>query len=312
MGKQKVVYIAGAGRSGSTILGNVLGQIEGYTHIGEVYFIWSHGLIHNFLCGCGLPVQACPTWIAVFKDAYGGMDRVDPRAMIRQFKRYFGSRNRPPGLNRSGSSPRTYEQQALVTSLEKLYHAVGSVNRASVVVDSSKNHLQLSALSMMQNVELYVLHLVRDPRGVAYSNQKVRQRIGNRKDEHMSRLTAWESSAKWLSRNLYVQLMARRPGTRYQLLRYEDFIDNPRATLSRLLNWTNETAELSFLHEQSKVDMLVHQHTIFGNPSRFQTGQQITLRLDNAWKSKLSSRDRYLTQLLTLPLFKRFGYTFQR
>ena len=56
----KVLYIAGPGRSGSTVLGNVLGEIEGFFHGGELNFIWEHNLIENRLCSCGAPARAAP------------------------------------------------------------------------------------------------------------------------------------------------------------------------------------------------------------------------------------------------------------
>src|SRR5215208_4373820 len=58
----KVLYIAGLGRSGSTILANTLGQIKGFFSGGELNFIWKHALIENRLCGCGRPSQECEFW----------------------------------------------------------------------------------------------------------------------------------------------------------------------------------------------------------------------------------------------------------
>lgn len=43
----KVLYIAGWGRSGSTILDNVLGQVEGFFSGGELSYLWERGLSEN-------------------------------------------------------------------------------------------------------------------------------------------------------------------------------------------------------------------------------------------------------------------------
>ena len=49
----KVLYIAGEGRSGSTILGNILSQIDGFFSVGEMHHIWDRGFIENWRCSCG-------------------------------------------------------------------------------------------------------------------------------------------------------------------------------------------------------------------------------------------------------------------
>lgn len=53
--KIKVLYLAGWSRSGSTILSNILGEINGFFSTGEITYIWQRGLIINKLCGCDLP-----------------------------------------------------------------------------------------------------------------------------------------------------------------------------------------------------------------------------------------------------------------
>jgi hypothetical protein len=81
-GRIKVLYVAGFGRSGSTLLGNVLGQVEGFVSVGEVRSIWEHGLIENKVCGSGTLFEDCSFWQPVLDEAYGGMGKVDPRKMI--------------------------------------------------------------------------------------------------------------------------------------------------------------------------------------------------------------------------------------
>jgi len=60
--KIKVLYITGWGRSGSTILDNIMGQIDGFFSVGELRYIWDRNLIENRLCGCGVPLEECPIW----------------------------------------------------------------------------------------------------------------------------------------------------------------------------------------------------------------------------------------------------------
>jgi hypothetical protein len=308
MSKLKVLYIAGSARSGSTVLGNVLGQIEGFVHVGEIYFIWSHGLIHNHLCGCGQPIRECAMWKAVFDNAYGGLDQVNPKEMISNYKQYVGGRHRPPPLTKGAKRLRSTDGEAYIASLRALYQSIQSINKAKVIVDGSKVHTQAFALSRMKDIELHMLHFVRDPRGVVYSWQKKKRTVGERNREYMHRFSAGRSSAKWNVRNVYVSLVARQAAVQYHFLRYEDFIRKPRAIIRQILEWLQEESELLFMNDQKEVELHIPQHTIGGNPVRFQTGKWITLRLDDAWKTGLGTKDKALTTLLTLPLLRKYGY----
>src|ERR1700684_4694430 len=73
-----VIYIAGTGRSGSTVLANILGEVEGLFAAGEVRYLWQRGLKEGRLCGCGLPVRECPVWSRVLAMA-GELD--DPEGV---------------------------------------------------------------------------------------------------------------------------------------------------------------------------------------------------------------------------------------
>ena len=65
----KVLFLAGKGRSGGTLLANLLGQVPGFFNVGELNRLWDWGLVSNYLCGCGVPVRECPTWTAILDEA---------------------------------------------------------------------------------------------------------------------------------------------------------------------------------------------------------------------------------------------------
>jgi hypothetical protein len=58
----RVAYIAGAGRSGSTLLAMLLGALPGCVSIGELRHMWRRGIQLNQRCGCGEPFWDCPFW----------------------------------------------------------------------------------------------------------------------------------------------------------------------------------------------------------------------------------------------------------
>ena len=81
--KTKVLYLAGWGRSGSTILSNIIGEVEGFFSAGEVYNLWQRGLLENKLCGCERSFSECVFWKETFELAYGGIDSLDVKHMLK-------------------------------------------------------------------------------------------------------------------------------------------------------------------------------------------------------------------------------------
>ena len=60
--KVKLIYIAGFARSGTTILGNMLGELDGFVHVGELYRMWRRASQLRDRCGCGEPLEECSLW----------------------------------------------------------------------------------------------------------------------------------------------------------------------------------------------------------------------------------------------------------
>ena len=59
----RVLYLGGLGRSGSTPLERLLGELPDVCSVGEVVHMWQRGVVDGELCGCGkafanLPVLA--------------------------------------------------------------------------------------------------------------------------------------------------------------------------------------------------------------------------------------------------------------
>ena len=45
MAEPRILYITGWLRSGSTVLGNVLGELPGVLHVGELHYLWRNGIL---------------------------------------------------------------------------------------------------------------------------------------------------------------------------------------------------------------------------------------------------------------------------
>ena len=307
----KVLFVAGWTRSGSTLLDNLLGEIDGFFSAGELNGLWERALLKGRQCGCGLPVRECRVWSAILQRAFGESPDGPPdaRAVVELRNQAVRLRRMPRLLRyrRDGSKPWPALEQYLGI-LEKLYAAISSATGAHVVVDSSKMPQDAALLPLLSNIDPYLLHLVRDPRGVAHSmTRRVLLQSDDGARVPMPRSTAVESAAGWTKINLATEAVRRRLGAhRSMLVRYEDLVSRPRPALESIAGFVGEPASGIQFRDESTV-ILHGNHTVWGNPARFKTGA-VQLREDNEWTHKLTTGNRIASTALAVPLLRRYGY----
>jgi hypothetical protein len=305
--KTKVLYIAGSGRSGSTIVGSVLGHLEDFVHVGELHNIWTRGIQKNYGCSCGAPFAECPVWSRILAEAYGEGKNFDIEATVRGAQ-IFRTRSILSSLSAQRRAALLAKGAPYLRRLSSLYEAIADVTGARVIVDSSKFYTHGYAVNALCDIDMYVLHLVRDPRGVSYSWQKRKPEPGATDRREMFRFSTWKSTWLWNTRNVLTEFLFRRRSTKYVFLRYEDFADRPKDVLENVLNWIGQEASLEFLKDKGRVTLSA-QHSFSGNPVRFHTGQALAIRNDNAWKKGLRLRDRAMVSALAWPLMLRYRYS---
>lgn len=301
-GRIRVVYIAGFGRSGSTILDNVLGQYPGMFSGGEIQYLWDRGLAQNRLCGCNRPVPECPVWGEVVASAFP-QGPPAPERMV-AVRESMGPRHVVSA--RFGSiPPPTVEVREYLDNLRALYLAIAEVTASPVIVDSSKTPVHAWMLDRIQELDVRIVHLIRDPRAVAHSWQKeMVYDSGGDEPMMMTRHTPARSGRLWLTWNLAAD--AGWGGDRYLRLRYEDFVERPRSSVRDILRMAEiEPSEEPFVSEHEV--RLAPNHALAGNPSRFQSGT-IEIAAREGWKTKLSASARRTVTAITLPLLSRYGY----
>jgi hypothetical protein len=294
----KVLYVLGEARSGSTILGSILGAIPGFFHAGELRFLWSRGLIQGWPCGCGRPVPECEVWAPAAEEVLGGRD---PREVLDWQRQVLRLRHLERLLRSTGGEWAPRDRLAEVTAA--VYRAVARRTGARVVVDSSKDPAYAALLGPRQDVDLACAHLIRDSRAVAFSLARRRLRRGGRE---MPRRPASRAAGSWLVTNLAAGRVRRRLGSgRSVVLRYEDLLARPRDAVASLLRLVGEAGDPPFVGERAV--QLGVQHTVSGNPGRFRRGE-IGLHADEEWRTAQRGRDRVLVTAVTLPLLSRYGY----
>jgi len=308
MAPRRLLYVAGSGRSGSTLLGRVLGEGERAICVGETQYLWTRGLRENVRCGCGVPFAECSFWTAVGEAGFGGWGRLDDRRVaaldgaanrLRALPLHDAPRLRP-GLARDISD--------YTAVLGRLYRAIGEVSGARTVVEISKTAPFLSLLARVEDLELSVVHLVRDPRAVAHSWQRRRRMPSPIAGEHfMPRFPARVTAVNWLATNAALDVLSRR--VRCKRVAYETFLENPSAALGQLAWFIGEPVPAA---AASPAGFELGGHHIFsGNPMRERTGF-VPLRGDGEWRQGLSRRDFAEVTAITLPLLARYGYPLGR
>ncbi len=305
----KVLYIGGLGRTGSTLLDRVLGQIPGFSSVGELREIWTNGLGENRQCGCGAPFRECPFWTEVGLSAFGGWARLDAKEVARLAASVERHRFVPVMLA-PGLSP-SYQRRTTryLSYLSRLYSAIQEVAGSRVIVDSSKAPAYAYLLRRISELDLHVLHLVRDSRGIAYSWSKfVPTRDTFEQTAYLERYSPVRVSARYLSRNALVELLAKF-GTPTMRVRYESFIQTPPQQIRSVLDFLKERvgdSQLAFISDH-QVDLGIN-HTVQGNPVRMHLGP-LDLRLDNDWMVSMPARQTLIVSALTFPFLRRYGYS---
>jgi hypothetical protein len=302
----KILFVGSYPRSGSTLLGRVLGEPSGSVCVGETRYLWERGLVHNVQCGCGAPFRDCEFWSAVGVEAFGGWGQIDA-ARLTELDRvlnlpqvlplHWAPRLRPGMRGEIGQ---------YVAILTRLYEAIGRVAGADVIVELSKDPTFARLLARIPHSDVRVLHLIRDSRAVANSWTRKRlmpSPIGDR--ELMPRSTPVETATRWVAWNIGFHLLgvSRLP---YRKLTYESFVAQPRATLETLSSFTGEC--LSDLQSTREGEVTLSGHHIFSaNPMRARTGT-IAIELDTGWQSELALNDLAKVTAVTWPLLSAYGY----
>ncbi len=295
-----VCYVMGKGRSGSTLLNMALGELDGVFAAGELRFFWRRGLVEDRRCACGRHITTCEVWGAVAER----LTDLDAGQLARDSEAVFAWTAVPRLLAGRTAGWDAFGRWSSATT--RLVAAVAEVTGADVVVDSSKWPTEPGVLGLVDGISPYSLHLVRDPRAVAWSWQRVKTHDDFDQPREMDRFPAWHSGASWTVRNLVAGLTARRsPGPRLTL-RYEDLTADPSTTLSAIHRFLGHTGDLG-TSLQGRTLTVTQGHTLAGNPTRT-GGGELSIREDEEWRTGLSRADRMVVGALTWPLRKAYGY----
>ena len=174
--------------------------------------------------------------------------------------------------------------RALAEALANLAEETGS----SLFIDSSKDPSEFLRLALLPSYLVVPVHLVRDPRGVAWSAFR---RTG---------IDPITMARHWARLNRAIALLSRLTSAYpWQFVRYEDFCRDPLSVRRRLLTAAGSKADV----EASKAVT----HAMGGSPGFSQSSDAIVP--DDRWKAEMpEALQRRIMQTIG-GTARKFGYT---
>jgi hypothetical protein len=300
-----VLYIMGAPRCGSTVLDNILNEVVGLFSAGELRFLWQR-MDQGRFCGCGKSFETCAIWAPVLERVAGSDPAATAKLAMTRQKQVSGTWRTWQLLHQIAKGTVPTETRSHAELMGNLYEAIRAVTGAEVIVDSSKRPWDAALLSCIPNVSPYFVHLVRDPRAMAYSQSKVKANPDRNQPGVMAPTGISASAFQWIRRNLAADAVRRAQSSdRSLLIDYHDFCSQPRAMIGAITALVGQPGtRLPFSGDHTV--SLGGNHTVSGNPDRFRLGE-VPVREDNRWKDEMPRRDRMLVTSLTMPLMLRYS-----
>ncbi|WP_172402085.1 sulfotransferase family protein [Ensifer aridi] len=300
----RIVYIAGYGRSGSTILDIALGQHPAVIGAGEVTSLTRHVWRNNEYCACGHPIRDCSFWSTVLQEWSKGWDSTlmsEYGALQRKFEGLpmFIKILCGVGLGKQ------LAPYALHT--KRLFDTMLLASDAQMIVDSSKLPGRAMALAQIPGIDMRVIHLVRDGRGVAWSLLKGYERDAKSGlQKEIKPRSVFRTALRWSIVNLAVEYLSRKLGRQKVMrVRYEDFASHPVALMQQI----GAFLELDLSHIGSSLQdghPIAPGHQVAGN--RLRMDASIALNKDESWRTRMPAEQQVSFERLGGWMLKRYGY----
>lgn len=270
----KLIYIAGCGRSGSTLLDLVLGTSPNAFSAGQLenvlFFLKESDERRpdkkTFKDDQGATPDDSAVWGPVKRTLEEARAQVyDPRCPLSVRGLTWSLLRRKPFYMDH------FDDDLLYGSILQQARKVKGPD-VDVIIDSSKNIKRLVSLRQSSQLDIYVIHLIRDVRGYVYSNAK--------------RGMPWLAALRrWIVLNCAYALYLPRafPSSKVMRISYDRFTEDPPSVLRAINNWAglkvDETGYLQALADDKS-------YRFSGSSMRFRGVPAIAR--DLSWKRGLN------------------------
>ena len=290
----KIIFIASYPRSGSTILDVIIRKTKNsnFISIGEFFYIFEKGFNNNEKCADGVKFLEHPFWQKIFH----GLNHNKASRELRFLKNPFFF----PFFLLMGYLNKNILFKIFPNFFNVFYEILLRVCRESgnkIIIDASKDHRQLFILSLFSQINIEIIHLVRDVRATSFSWK--RKKV-YKENTYFKRKSVLRSSLRWLNDHLWTLFISKiNYKTSYNRFFYEQFES------LETLKFFGKTYLIDLNHKKTSFNV-----EIGGNVNKFVNFKSITI--DNDWKKNMKFIDYILVTSLTWPMLIFFKYKITR
>ena len=150
----RVIYVMGAGRSGSTALEAMLGDHDDAVAVGELDNVFGSHWNEQIHCSCGLQGSNCDVWQNIqtrFCELTGLRSFAEHNELKQRFELFNARRGLGlPQWLRMSLAEKAPDQDAELWKSRSvaIYQAIADVTGKRVIIDSSKSALRARAICM--------------------------------------------------------------------------------------------------------------------------------------------------------------------
>jgi hypothetical protein len=300
--RASLVYILSASHSGSTLLALLLGSHPQVCTVGELKRTRQRA-IEGYRCSCGEEIKTCRFWLRVAVEmARRGFPFDVTKAETnlrfadsRYLRRLLQPLHHGPFLElaREVALSLTPGWDRHLSRFQQVYSAlVASVCQLTgkdVLVDSSKAGLLLKYLLRNPDLDIKVIRLLRDGRGVASSLRK------------NQRLSLPEAAREWCRSNAEAECVLKRlDSEKWTEVRYESLCTRPQSTLQRVLDF------VGVQQEALPLGLTLSDHHVLGH--RMRLGGSSEIKLNEQWRSALTVEDLHIFDSVAGQMNRAYGY----
>ena len=302
MNKNKIVYVGGYGRSGSTLLCAVLGGSGQAVPVGELKAIFAY--YHQArICSCGENLEACEYWGEIVQEFLSENPDITLDEASRVTETIENYNNWLTLRYRNTEEEKKYQR-----IWQSIIDIVCAKSGCNYIIDASKSSTiacnRAAALAGFVDVEL--IHLVRDPRAVMASMLSAQKR---RMQKHGIRPVAFRglrTLVSWSFTNIYIHMISffgiKKVKARVS---YEELTNNPKKTIELI----DQAVDIDCSHVIENIEKSIPfdaGHIFSGDLLRMKGEYQISA-FSPKWRNQLNGIQHGMVWL-TYPIARYYGF----
>lgn len=274
--KVNIIYLLGAGRSGTTLLSTVLNSHPKIKTIGEMHQFLEHILLSKN-CSCGELLENCEVWKPILTSL--NFDKT----LIKEYSELSNKEEKHKNILKLilgfGNSNKYLKVQ------NEVFETIQQNAKGEWLLDSSKYIARYLLLKRSRKLQVRGIYVIRDVRGVINSFSKKVQ----------TPRKPISTIFYYLMINFFGQLVFMFD-RKVIKVKYEDFVNNPAIVSAKIYSHIFDEN----MHKEKPQSNYEMPHIIGGN--RMKDKKNITISNDNKWKENIPRAKQLFYAFLAFPM----------